>query len=191
LAKKSAYSIPEARAKAAKFSGRQVDFGVKPRDAADLAGLARLLEAHGIRSSLTDDGRVRFSGDLAQLSDQALTDADAAFHDGLGSLEARYRMPGHEVLYSWWIIFDGLTRRFIQEAAVAEANFTRFLTTRVLEPAYNFRRVPAADGRSAAWHMAALLAFYVVYTLWYGFSLLCVFEGLGIRATESTDKKEA
>jgi hypothetical protein len=27
--------------------------------------------------------------------------------------------------------------------------------------------------------------------LWYGFSLLCVFEGLGIRATESTDKKEA
>jgi hypothetical protein len=190
LAKKSAYCVPEARAKAAKFSGRQVDFGVKPRDAVDNKGLVKLLAAHGIRASQTDDGRVRLSGDLARLSEQALTDADTAFHGNVETLGAGHGMHGHEILYYWWIIFDGLTRRFVQEDSVAEANFTKFVTAKVLEPAYNFRQVRAADGRSAVWGMTGLLGFYVIYTLWYGFSLLFVFEGLGIRATESREKKE-
>ncbi len=95
------------------------------------------------------------------------------------------------MIYYWWVAFDGLTRRFIQENRSSEADFTRFLTARLLEPAYNFAGIETKSIGENIWTVAFFLGFYLLYTLLYGFSILFLFEGVGIQATKSKEKKEA
>jgi uncharacterized membrane protein YfcA len=190
LAKHSAYAIPEGRAQAREFAGSPVDLGIRPRDFADAGRLALLVRSAGIEAKALPDGRVRVTGDLGKLSDTALADAEAVFGNETEALAARYRMRPEEVIYGWWVIFDGLTRRYVQEARGAEAEFTRFVSSRVLEPAYNFRGIEAKAIQGNAMSLAGLLAFYVLYTLWYGFSIMMLFEGLGIGVDEKAEKRE-
>jgi uncharacterized membrane protein YfcA len=190
LAKHSAYAIPEGRSQARGFVGTAVDLGIRPREFADAGRLVLLVRSAGIEAKALPDGRVRVTGDLGGLSGAALADADAAFGNETAALEARYRMRPEEVLYGWWVIFDGLTRRFVQEARGAEAEFTRFVSSRVLEPAYNFRGIEAKAIRGNATPLAGLLAFYVLYTLWYGFSIMMLFDGIGIGVDEHAKKRE-
>ncbi|HXZ35113.1 MAG TPA: hypothetical protein VEL68_03740, partial [Thermodesulfobacteriota bacterium] len=61
----------------------------------------------------------------------------------------------------------------------------------VLEPAYNFAGIETRPIGENIWTVALFLGFYLLYTLLYGFSILFLFEGLGIQATKSKGKKEA
>jgi len=59
----------------------------------------------------------------------------------------------------------------------AEADAARFMTTKILEPAYNFRGIVAEPARENVGWLTGLLGFYLVCTLWYGFGILYFFEG--------------
>lgn len=65
------------------------------------------------------------------------------------------------------------------------------MTTRVLEPSYNFAGIKPRKISENIGIVALLLGFYIFYTLWYGFSIMYLFEGLGIKATKPREKKEA
>jgi hypothetical protein len=191
LARDSAYYVPEARKRADKFAQEKVDLGVHPNDPVDDAQVAQLLVKNALEAKVLGDGRVRVVGNLAGAARSALADADLEFHNESAQLEARYEMTANEVMYCWWIVFDGLTRRYVQEGRGEEANFTKFLTTKVLEPAYNFRGISPRPIRGCVLPVFLLLGFYIVYTLWYGFSIMYLFEGFGITAAGANEKKEA
>lgn len=190
LAKDSAYYISEARSKAEKYSDGTVDFGVTPREFAEAGKLARVVEKAGLASEVEPDGRIRVRGSLATLAKVSLDDADMAFKNEWTALGAQYDMSGEEVIHSWWVIFSGLTRRYVQENQGDEANFSKFIAQKVLEPAYNFRGIESKPIRRNVLPVACLLGFYILYTLWYGFSIMLIFEGLGIGA-HGGSKKEA
>jgi len=190
LAKHSAYYIPEGTAQAKALVGTPVDIGIRPRDFADSRRLAALVGSAGIEARALPDGRVRIAGDLGRLSLTALADAEAAFRNQTAGIEAKYGMGAEEVIYGWWVIFDGLTRRYVQEAKGAEADFAKFVSSKVLEPAYNFRGIEAKEIGGHAIALVGLLGFYVLYTLWYGFSIMFLFEGLGIGVERRAEKKE-
>ena len=130
-------------------------------------------------------------GDLGLLGKVASADAELLFKGHEKDLQGRYGLEGKEVLYYWWIAFDGLTRRFIQESRSSEADFTRFMTTRVLEPSHNFAGIETRNITENTRTVSFLLGFYVFYTLLYGFSILFIFEGLGIKATRAKEKRES
>ena len=191
LAKNSTYFIPDALRLARKFEGMTVDFGIHSRWPGDDARMAQILEANRISAALLGDGRVRIKGDLGQMGKSASVDAELLFKARESDLQAKYGYSEKETIYYWWVAFDGLTRRLIQENRPSEADFTRFLTTRVLEPAYNFAGIETKSIGENMGRVAFFLGFYLCYTLLYGFSILFLFEGLGIRATKSKEKKEA
>ena len=191
LSKSSANFVSEAEGRARKTVGQPVDLGVHPRDLADRSQIVRLLRANGFQARITDDDRVRVSGDLGRLALAATADAEAAFRNDRSALQAKYGTNGYEPIYHWWTVFDGLTRRYVQENRGTEADFAKFMSSKVLEPAYNFRGIRCCDIGGNAFPAAVLLVFYVAYTLWYGFSILNVFEGLGISASPGGKKTEA
>jgi hypothetical protein len=191
LAKNSTYFIPDAMKLAQKFEGTTVDFGIHSRWPGDDARMARIFQVNLFSAVLLGDGRVRIKGDLGQMGLAALVDARLLFKGQESDLRAKYGVNGKEAVYYWWVAFDGLTRRFIQENRSSEADFTRFLTTRALEPAYNFAGIETRAIAENIWTIAFFLGFYLLYTLLYGFSILFLFEGLGIHATKSKEKKEA
>ncbi|RKX62839.1 MAG: hypothetical protein DRP41_06955, partial [Thermodesulfobacteriota bacterium] len=60
-----------------------------------------------------------------------------------------------------------------------------------VEASYNFYGV---EPEKAGGHVALvsfLLIFYVVYTVWWGFAIYYLFEGLGLKTTKAKVKKEA
>jgi len=191
LSKHSANGLAEAAARSAAFKGRSVDLGVRPRDEASLRDLARVVEGSGARAEITEDGRLRIQGDLGRMAEAAVNDARALFDNDDDALKAKYGAAGEDVVYCWWAVFGGLSRRYAQEGLAAETNFARLVTTKVLEPAYNFRGIQARPISENVLPVVVLLVLYVAGTVWYGMSVMLIFEGMGIRATCSRQKKEA
>jgi hypothetical protein len=191
MAKNSTYFIPDAVKLSQKFEGTTVDFGIQSRWPGDDTRMAQILQANRLTAALLGDGRVRIKGDLGLMGKSASVDAELLFKARESDLRAKYGCSGKEAIYYWWVAFDGLTRRFIQENRSPEADFTRFMTTRVLEPAYNFAGIETKSIGENMGRVAFFLGFYLLYTLLYGFSILFLFEGLGIKASKAKEKKEA
>jgi hypothetical protein len=191
LAKNSIYFMPAATKMAAKFEGVVVDIGVSSRWPGADARVAQMVRANGMSARVIGDGRVRIMGDLGLLGQAAAADADLLFRGEEQRLREKYGISGKEVLYYWWTAFDGLIRRYIQENRPSEADFAKYMTTRVLEPSYNFAKIKPKNISENAGVVVSLLGFYIFYTLWLGFSIMFLFEGLGIKATKPAEKKEA
>lgn len=191
LAKNSANHHSEARKIAAKLTGTSIDLGIRPRDFADGPTLVKLISQNGADAMIASDGRVRIQGDLGRLAQSALADATFAFNNEERQIALKYQMPATEVLYCWWIVFDGLTRRYIQDNRGSEAGFAKLMTAKILEPAYNFRNIEPSRIADHTLPVLLLLGFYILYTIWYGFSIMFIFEGLGISAAKPGKKSEA
>lgn len=63
--------------------------------------------------------------------------------------------------------------------------------TKTLEVAYNFNGIQADKVADRAGITTFMLIFYVLYTVWYGFAIMFIFEGLGIIASAHGEKAEA
>ncbi|MGD0626321.1 MAG: hypothetical protein ABSB32_16570 [Thermodesulfobacteriota bacterium] len=190
LAKGSADSTPAVAQKSEKFRGVLVDIGVNPKWPGADQWVVKILAADGISASPMGDGRVRIRGDLWHLSMAASADAELLFKEQEEAFRNKYGLKGKEVIYYWWTTFDDLTRRYIQLNRSEEADFTRFITTRVLEPSYNFAGIEPRNISSNLGTVIVLLLVYVLYTVWYGFATMYLFEGMGITATRAREKRE-
>ena len=118
-------------------------------------------------------------------------DAKLLFYGREEDLRDKYELSGKEAIYYWWAVFDDLVRRYIQLNRPDEADFARFVTSRILEPSYNFAGIEPRDISEEGSTVTLLLFFYIAYTVWYGFAILYLFEGLGIMATKPLRKEEA
>ena len=190
LAKNSADHLAEGRAKANALVGTHVDVSVNPKDVVDQEQLSRIVAMAGLDSRVIGDGRVRITGDLGKLAKAAVDDAALQFDNRSHSLARRRQMTASEAIYCWWIIFDGLTRRYVQENRGSEANFTKFVSAKILEPCYNFRGIKAMQVRNRVIPLVLLLGCYILFTLWYGFSILNVFEGLDMTTVPRGEREE-
>jgi hypothetical protein len=190
LAKNSAYYIPLVLKKAEKFRGVNVDLSIDPRWPGADKLVAKIVNANGISASIIGDGRVRIRGNLEMLSVAASTDADLLFKGKEEVLRKKYGLGGKEVIYYWWTAFDDLIRRYVQLNRHSEADFTKFMTTRILEPSYNFAGIKPKSISENICIVLFLLLFYIFYTVWYGLSIMYLFEGFGIEATKAVEKKE-
>lgn len=191
LAKNSVSFMPAATKMAATFEGVTVDLGVNPRWPGGDVRVAQIVQANGMSAKVIGDGRVRIVTDLGLLAKAATEDADLLFKGEEQELQNKYGISGKEVIYYWWTAFDGLVRRYVQENRPAEADFASFMTTSVLEPSYNFAGIKSKSISENVGIVVLLLVFYILYTLWLGFSVMYLFEGIGIRTTKPAEKKEA
>jgi hypothetical protein len=190
LAKNSAYYIPLVPRKAEKFRGVTVDLSVNPKWPGADKVVTKIVTANGISASVIGDGRVRIKGDLELLSLAASTDAHLLFKGKEEVFQNKYGLSGKEVIYYWWTAFDDLVRRYIQLNRASKADFAKFMMTKVLEPSYNFVGIKPKNISENAGIVAFLLAFYIFYTIWYGFSIMYLFAGMGITATKAVKKRE-
>jgi hypothetical protein len=62
-----------------------------------------------------------------------------------------------------------------------KAKVVKNAMTKAIEPAYNYYGVQAKPVKDEVVLLIFALTFYVVYTVWYGFGVLFLFEGMGIR----------
>ena len=73
---------------------------------------------------------------------------------------------------------------------VGDASVVDTVVRRAVEPGNNFYTVPATKVVDHLFLMIGLLVFYVVYTMWYGFAIFEIFDGIGLTMTKSKVKQE-
>lgn len=159
----------------------------------DLAPVAvQVLQKAGASNVSAADGRVSFSGDLGVILSSATDDADALYHNKAEAVSLKYDgAPALKTAAAWWYVLSPTIKELQKQKMVTAAQVVDHVVRRAVEPGNNFYSVPPAKVADHVWLMSAMLIFYVLYTLWYGFAIFELFEGIGLAMTKSKVKQES
>jgi hypothetical protein len=121
------------------------------------------------------------SGDLGRMLGAALADAEAMFRNDGASVSARYGLEARRALYAWHAALSETMKDLNRQKRFGEAATVRDTVTKALEPAYNYYGIEAVAMKDIIWVALIALIGYVVYTVWYGYAILFLFEGAGLK----------
>jgi hypothetical protein len=187
ISKGSTYYIPMLQELVAPLNDKQVD-GVVKIKASDREAVKTLFSKMGAAVSETQDG-LRVSVDLKTLLDTALKDADDMFHNRGEVVENRYGFDEKAVLFAWWNGLKGVEKALSAEKRFAEAKVVGEVLDRGISVGYNYYTV-APEKAADRWGVLTFaLVFYVIYTLWWGFAVYLLFEGIGLQLTAGKKKE--
>lgn len=192
LSKGSSYFIPGVRKNLQSVNGKVVTVTVKLKKAA-LAPIAVMaLQKSGATDASATDGKVTFTADLGMILTSATDDADALYHNDANKVSQKYGGENAlKISAAWWYLLNPSIQEMQKQHLVNEAQVVDHVLRRALEPGNNFYSITAAKVSEHVLLMAGMLVFYVLYTLWYGFAIFELFEGIGMTMTKSKVKKEA
>ena len=191
LSKGSSYFIPGVRQNVKNVDGKVVTVTVKLKKG-DLAPIAAMaLQKSGATDVSATDGKVTFTGDLGKILASVTDDSDALYHNDADKVSQKYGGENAlKVAAAWWYLLSPSIKELQKQRLIVEAQVVDQVLRRAIEPGNNFYSVTAAKVSEHILLMAAMLIFYVLYTLWYGFAIFELFEGMGLAMTKSKVKKE-
>lgn len=180
ISKGSAYYIPDLKKKAAKFNGQAITASVVMKDEKEAKETAPLFMKSGAMVNVSGS-EIKVSGDLGSILTNCLDDADQMFNNKGEEVKAKYASDERLTLYNWWVALKALTKDLNKQKKFAETKFIGDINKRAVECAYNYYHVDPQNIGDKWGIVVFSLAFYVVYTMWYGFSILFMFEGWGLK----------
>jgi hypothetical protein len=101
-------------------------------------------------------------------------------NDG-ATLQQRYQTDERVVLFNWYQLLKKVEKNLTKQKMFKEAKAVALVNQKAVETAYNYYKVEAKSVKASAFMLGLALVFYVIYTLWYGFGIMFVFEGLGMQ----------
>lgn len=180
ISKDSAYYIPGIAEKARQHEGTAVTLNLKAANDGQAARMEKLFASAG--AALTREGAaLTVSGDLGRMAAAVLADADLGFKNDGAAVLAKYGSEARLVLYDWHHALTAMARDLNKQQKFREAKTVHDIQTKAVEPAYNYYGVVATPMSSMVWVTLAALIGYVLYTVWYGYAILFLFEGWGLR----------
>ena len=142
--------------------------------------MAKLFTTAGATAT-TEGAQLRVSGDLGKILTAVLADADLMFKNEGAAVSAKYGIEEKRVLYDWHQALTAMTKDLNKQEQFKAAKTLRDVQTKAVEPAYNYYGVKAVPMRNMLWVALAALVGYVLYTIWYGYAILFLFEGWGLK----------
>jgi hypothetical protein len=180
ISKNAAYFIPGIAEKSRPFDGKEVSMSFTAADTDQATRLEKLIAAAAATVSV-DGKTLTVSGDLGRLIASILQDADLMFKNDEAAVRGKYAIEGKRVLYDWHQSLAWMIKDLNRQGKFAEAKILREVQSKALEPAYNYFGVQAIPMSSMVWVATLALIGYVIYTIWYGFAILFLFEGWGLK----------
>lgn len=190
LSKGSSYFIPKVAKANEEFKGRSIAVVIKLDKPEQMNDDAMKLLASAGAEVKTASPELNISADLGVLLGKVLQDADDMFRNDGGQVFRRYARDEKEIMVSWWNILKGMDKALKKQGRIQEAKMVSDVAKKAVEPAYNYYGVIPRQVTEKAGSMTGLLAFYVLYTMWWGFAIYFIFEGIGLTMKKAKIKKE-
>ncbi|MDD4273648.1 MAG: hypothetical protein PHG14_07970 [Desulfobacter postgatei] len=181
ISKGSAYYIPSIKETIGKSeTGKEITVKLS-YDSAELATeSAALFSKAG--ATVTEDGvKLNVTGDFGNILINCLEDSDALFHNKGDFLQDKYGIEGRKVLFNWWTSLKAMKKSFDKQEQFANGKTVYTVMTRAVECSYNYYKIVPESMSNKLGTVIFSLVFYVVYTMWYGYSILFIFEGWGLQ----------
>jgi hypothetical protein len=180
LSKGSAYYIDQQFKKAEKVAGQEYSTSMKMKTPEEAATTAKLFTVNGIAAQV-EDVKVKVKGDFGAMLTVMLKDADLMYKNDGAAISAKYGVDERLALNGWYLALSAMEKDLTKTEKFEQAKLVKNCMTKAIEPAYNYYKVEAKSVKAEMMLLIAALSFYVVYTMWYGFGLLYLFEGMGIK----------
>lgn len=180
ISKGSSYFIPKSIKDADKFVGKEITVKIKAQDETQANEMVNMFKVSGAEAT-TDGKQVAVKGDMAQILKSCLADADNMFNNQGAPVATKYGFSEKQVMNNWWIAFKAISEDLIKQENFDLAKAFTNGQKKAIEPAYNYYGVDSKKWQENLTMILAALGFYVFYTLWYGFGLMYLFEGLGLK----------
>jgi len=190
LAKGSSYFIPKVAKSVEKVAGKSVSISVKIDQADQAENTARLFTTAGADATVNGQ-EMKVEGDLGVILQSALKDSDSMFNNDGITVSGRYGYEEKTVMKNWWAALSSIEKGLKKDKLVAEAKAVSDVIKKGVEPGYNFYKIDANKVVDHAGMMSGLLVFYVAYTMWWGYAIFYMFDGLGLSMKMAKVKKEA
>ena len=180
ISKGSAYYIAELREESESKAGSEVQVTLDLHDATRAAESALLFEHAG--ASVEVEGQtLHVRGDFGRILGASLDDSDLMFANDGDAVRAKYGYDEKRALYNWWVSLKEMDRDLKRQSRFSEAAFSLSVKKKAVECAYNFYGIEPQRIGDKIWIVLFSLVFYVAYTCWYGFAIIFMFEGWGLK----------
>ncbi len=180
ISKGSAYYIPKIKKESDKFKGNVVSVNLTMADKKQAEQTAGLFKAGDAEVTITGDN-LKVSGDLGKILENCLEDADAMYSNDGKKISEKYGYDERQVLFNWWKSFKGMDKDLKNQKKFKEAKIIALVVKKAVESSYNYYKIEPQKIGDRFGVVLFSLVFYVVYTLWYGFAIMFMFEGWGLK----------
>lgn len=180
ISKKSAYYIPDMVQKAEKLKGSAFEMTIKVEDKAAAPRVAAMLTKAGAKVEQGEEG-LKVSGDLGVVLEAAMADTELAYTNNGEAIQAKHGAEAKQVMFDWHNTLSAMEKQFTKQEKFEESTTLYKAKTKAVETAYNYYGIEAQSIKDKLLIVVLSLAGYVVYTMWFGFSILFLFEGWGLK----------
>ena len=189
LSKGSSYFIPKLKEANKEFQGKPFAVTISLEKPKEVEQINKLLTAAGAKVDVQGTN-LKIEGDLGKTIDLVLKDSDLMFHNQGKELMTTYGFDEKEVMKGWFTALSKMDKFFKKNLKIEESNHISEISKKGIEPAYNFYKIEPQRVIDRAGLMTFLLVFYVFYTLWWGYAIFYLFDGVGLTMKKAKVKKE-
>lgn len=180
ISKGSAYYIPKMKAASDAFTGHSVKLALTLDSQAQAGQTALLFQKGGALINVSGP-ELKVSGDLGRILGNCLMDADQMYFNNGQAVAEKYGYDERRVLYNWHRGLLAAEKDLKGQKKFEEAKIIAAVLKKAVECSYNYYEI-APQKISDRWGIVIFsLVFYVIYTLWYGFGIMFMFEGWGMK----------
>jgi len=180
ISKGSAYYIPKVKVETDTFSGRSVSTTIEMTDESQIQQTAALFMKGGALVNISGT-QLKIEGDLGKILANCLADADRMYMNDGQAIFSKYGYNERQVLFNWHQALIAMDKVLKKQKQFQEAKIVDLVVKKAVETSYNYYRVEPQKISDRAFIVLFSLAFYVIYTLWYGFAVMFMFEGWGMK----------
>jgi len=180
ISKGSAYYIPKVKEETARFNGNVVNMTLATSSPKQAEQTALLFKAGGA-DAMVKEAQIQVAGDLGKILENALADADIMYRNEGKKVVEKYGYDERQVLFNWWKAMQEMDKDLGKQKKFKEGKAASLVQKKAIEASYNYYKIEAQQIGERLGTVLFSLVFYVIYTLWYGFSILFMFEGWGLK----------
>ncbi len=180
ISKGSAYYIPKVRKESNHFKGNSVTVTIAMANQKQAEQTAMLFKAGGAEP-IVEEAQLKVTGDLGKILENCLADAEAMYHNDGEKVSGKYNYDEKQVLYNWWQAFKTMEKDLKKQERFKEAKIVALVVKKAVESSYNYYKIEPQKITDSMGIVIFSLIFYVVYTMWYGFAIMFMFEGWGMK----------
>ena len=178
ISKGSAYYIPKVEHLVEEHGSEVVTLNLKLEDSRTAQATEPLFVRAGATTAV-EGATLMVNGDIEIIFGTCLEDAESAYHNRGEDLVARYGTDARTTLHNWWQALGAMEKDLNRQKLFAAAKLTHTVQAKTVECAYNYYGIEAQAIKDRWGTVLFSLVFYVLYTIWYGYGIMFVFEGLG------------
>lgn len=176
--------IPKLMKDSVKYKENNIKLDIKLKTKEMAAETMLLLTTAGAKVT-QDDVKLSIEGNLDAILQSCLADSKLMFDNDGKTLKAKYKYDEayneQTILFNWWNALKGTNKALTKQERFVEAKFVGTVMTKAVECSYNYYKVQSENIKDKVGIVIFSLIFYVVYTVWYGFGLMYMFEGWGMQ----------